>query len=304
MTRTRVALAISFLVASTGCDGCKKDTAAGPDAASAAAPSASAAPSAAPSADVATTSGKMAHCPNAVDGAKADITDSKDGIVFKITGATPAITSEIRARAKFLGNAASAMNQGTETKQHNGSGEGGGVYGRCPIVMRNTSVEVADVEGGSQVTVKPKDAQELDWLRREARERQHELGEPAAQGAGQGKMGHCPSAVQGAVTTIKDTKDGLEVQVVGKDDATTKEIRERGKSLMDAAKSDADVASHKGDGSGGGGFGRCPVVLTDTKVESKEVAGGLTFTVKPTKAADLAALRKEARDRATNFKVK
>ena len=141
-------------------------------------------------------------------------------------------------------------------------------------------------------------------MRREARDRNIELAMPGASpdgGAGQGKMGHCPSAVANAVTTVKDTKDGVQVDVVGKDEATTKDIRARAKLLVEASKLDLDAVTHKGDGSGGGGLGRCPVVLKDTKVEAKEIPGGASFVVKPSKATDLVELRKESRERAANF---
>jgi hypothetical protein len=189
----------------------------------------------------------------------------------------------------------------TPDVKHNGSGEGGGTFGRCVVVMRNTQVEAKDVAGGTEIAVKPKDAKELDWVRREARDRQKEMSDPNAKEAGQGKMAHCPSAVTGATTTVKDSKDGVEVTILGKDDAAMKEIRDRSKGLLEAAKVDPKTIAHKGDGSGGGGYGRCPVVLTDTTVESKEVPLGILFTVKPLKPADAAALRKETKERAAAF---
>jgi hypothetical protein len=146
--------------------------------------------------------------------------------------------------------------------------------------------------------VKVKNAAELDWLRRESRERLKEISEPGAKDAGQGKMAHCPSSVDGATTEVKATKDAVVVTVKGKDEAQTKEIRERAKFLVEAAKKDPSGVTHKGDGSGGGGFGRCPVVVKDTTVESKDVDGGSELTVKPQKAGDLAALEKEAKERA------
>jgi TusA-related sulfurtransferase len=242
--------------------------------------------------------GKMAHCPSAVTSANTVVKDVEGGVLLTVTAKDTANVTDIRQRAKFLAD--SAKNMAPDVK-HNGGGEGGGSFGRCPVVMRNTAIDIKDVEGGSELTVKPKDAKELDWLRREARERLAEIGDPNAKEAGQGKMAHCPSAVGGSTTTVKDLKDGVEVSIVAKDDASTKTIRERAKTVLDAAKLDAQKLVHKGDGSGGGGFGRCPVVLKDTKVESKEIPGGVLFTVKPEKAADLAALKKETAERAHKF---
>lgn len=240
--------------------------------------------------------GKMVHCPSAVDGATTDIQDAEGGVVITVSAKDEAKTKEIRERAKFLAEASKTEAPGAK---HDGSGAGGGALGRCPVVNRNTTVEAADVEGGSKITVKPKNAAEVDWLRRESRERLKEMGEPGAREAGQGKMAHCPSTVEGATTTVKATKEAVVVTVVAKekDEAKAKEIRERAKFLAEAAKKDPSGVSHKGDGSGGGGFGRCPVVLKDTAVEAKDVEGGSELTVKPKAASEVGALEKEANER-------
>jgi hypothetical protein len=245
----------------------------------------------------------MAHCPSIVTGANTVIKDAEGGVVVTITAKDATSVTDIRTRAKFLAESAKNM---TPDVKHTGAGEGGGAFGRCPVVMRNTSVDLKEVEGGSELTVKPKDAKELDWLRREARERLAELGDPNAKEAGQGKMAHCPSAVEGSKTTVKELKDGVEVTIVAKsdkDEASVKTIRERGAAVLAAAKLESAKVTHKGDGSGGGGFGRCPVVLKETKVESKEVPGGVAFTVKPEKADALAALKKETHDRLQKFAI-
>ena len=85
--------------------------------------------------------------------------------------------------------------------------------------------------------------------------------------------------------------------MTAKDEAATKSIRERAKHLVEAAKLDPTDVKHTGDGKGGGGFGRCPVVVKDTLVESKEVPGGALLTVKPKKASDFDALKKEVAER-------
>jgi hypothetical protein len=242
--------------------------------------------------------GKMVHCPSVVEGAATDIQDVEGGVTVTVTAKDEAKTKEIRERAKFLADASKNEAPGA---QHNGTGAGGGAFGRCPVVNRNTTVEAADVEGGSKLTVKPKNAAELDWLRRESRERLKEIGEPGGKEAGQGKMAHCPSAIENTTTAVKATKDAVVVTVTGKDDAAAKEIRERAKFLVEASKKDPTGVSHKGDGSGGGGFGRCPVILKDTAVTAKDVPNGSEFTVKPSKAADLPALEKEAKERADAF---
>jgi hypothetical protein len=295
---TRSILVCAFaLAASLGCDDPKPNPTPTPPTASAttAVASVKATATAAPSTEPAGAErGKMAHCPSAVDGAATDVADVDGGVVLTVTAKDEAKTKEIRERSKFLADASKTEAPST---QHNGSGQGGGALGRCPVVNRNTTVETADVEGGSKITVKPKNAAEVDWVRRESRERLKEIAEPGGRDAGQGKMAHCPSTVDGATTSVKATKDAVVVTVIAKDEAKTKEIRERAKTLVEAAKKDPTGVSHKGDGSGGGGFGRCPVVIKDTTVEAKDVAGGSELTVKPKSAAEVAALEKEAKDR-------
>jgi hypothetical protein len=289
------------LTASLGCDDAKPTSGTLPTATATAQvktaiASVQAPPTAAPS-TTATGSdrGKMVHCPSAVDGVATDIKDVDGGVVVTVTAKDEAKTKEIRERAKFLSDASKTEGP---SKQHNGTGAGGGAFGRCPVVNRNTTVETENIEGGSKITVKPKEPAEVDWVRRESRERLKELGEPGAREAGQGKMAHCPSAIDETTTTVKATKDAVVVTIVSKDEAKTKEIRERATFLAEASKKDPASAEHKGDGSGGGGFGRCPIIVKDTTVTVKDVAGGVEATVKPKAAADVPALEKEAKERA------
>lgn len=286
------------VTASIGCGDDKPNQPAGPPTASAktAIASVKPPPTAVPSTSTSSADrGKMVHCPSTVEGATTGIEDVDGGVVITVTAKDDGKAKEIRERAKFLADASKSETPGA---RHDGSGAGGGALGRCPVVNRNTSVEAADVDGGSKITVKPKNATEVDWVRRESRERLKEIGEPGGREAGQGKMAHCPSTVDGATTTVKSTKDAVVVTVVAKDAAKTGEIRERAKFLVEAAKKDPANPAHKGDGSGGGGFGRCPVVVKDTAVEAKDVEGGSELTVKPKSAADVAALEKEAKERA------
>ncbi|MFO0586715.1 MAG: hypothetical protein U0441_04220 [Polyangiaceae bacterium] len=121
--------------------------------------------------------GKMVHCPSALAGAATEIADVEGGVVLTVTAKDDAAAKEIRERAKFLVDA--AINDDTP-RPHNAGTAGSGAFGRCPVVYRGAVVEAADVAGGSKITVKPKEPSDLDWLRRESRERLKELGEPGA----------------------------------------------------------------------------------------------------------------------------
>jgi TusA-related sulfurtransferase len=299
-------LLVLSLALLSGCDSCQEKSTSGtaPSASVAAStppPPSASTPPAASSAALA-PSGKMAHCPNAVAGAKTAIKDVPGGVEVTVTGADPTVVSDIRARIQALVDA--QKNAGTNVK-HTGNGEGGGLLGRCPIVLKDTTIATADVANGTKVTVAIKDPQEVDWLRRETRDRQEDL-EAAGSPAGAGKMAHCPSAIAGSTTTLKNTKDGVSVTVTGKDDPMVKSIRERVTHLLDIAKNPdagAAVASHTGEGGGGGSIGRCPVVLKDTALAAKDVPGGSQIDVKAKLPADVTKLQAEAKERAEKFQL-
>lgn len=121
-----------------------------------------------------------------------------------------------------------------------------------------------------------------------------------AKNGGGRHMAHCPSAVDGAKTAVKDTPEGVVVTVTGPADKVN-EIRERAKHVAEVAKKgDSAKVEHSGNGTGNGGIGRCPIVVEgDTTVEVKDVEGGIEATVKAKK--DAVALQKETKTRATNF---
>jgi hypothetical protein len=295
MKRVVAVIALSLLALA-----CKSKPSQDPGAAPSASAVASAAPSASSSAgpDVSSASGKMAHCPNAVDGATTTFKDVDTGLEITVVAKTDDDVKEVRARAKFLADSAK---DDSPSIKHTGKGQGGGQFGRCPVVMKNTTVDAMDIDQGTRITVKVKDPGEVDWLRRESREREDDLSAPGAENAGVGKMGNCPSAVEGATTTLKDTKDGFHVVVTvkGGDDAV-KDIRTRASHLADVAKLDPVTIKHMTDGSGGGGLGRCPVLLKDTAVSAKDIPGGSDITVKVT-AGDVGLAQKEGHERAVNF---
>jgi hypothetical protein len=243
----------------------------------------------------------MGNCPTSVAGAEVALKDVEGGIEVTVTGKDDAATKEIRDRMKKLGD---ADKQDAGPKQtHDHSGSGGGRTGRCTIIMRNTKLVTTEVPKGVKVVVTPNEKNELDWLRRETKQRAKEAQTAQAEGAGAHRMLHCPSAVEGAKTTVKDSKEGVTVTVTGTGDAVG-EIRTRAKHTANVAKiADAGKPEHSGEGTGGGGIGRCPIVVEgDTTVDVKEIEGGVEVEVKTKK--DVAALQKEAKLRAGNFPAK
>ena len=253
-------------------------------------------------ADAAAPKHDMGNCPTAVPGATTALKDTATGIEVTFTGPDEATGTQIRERMKKL--AENAKNDVDAGHLHNHSGSGGGRMGRCTIVIRNTTIATADVPNGTKVTVVPKDKTELDWLRRETRDRDREAKTAGAEGAGSQRMAHCPSAVEGARTAVKDLPDGVVVTVTATAPASTKEIRDRAKHTADVAKKGEPAhPEHSGDGTGGGALGRCPIVVEgETTVGVIDVDGGAEIRV--TTKKDPAALQKETRTRAGNFASK
>ncbi len=302
MGRFGAAVLVLFLV---GCGG--ETTPAPPSsakpassAASTASAAKSAANSAAPTPSAATSggaAGKMVNCANAVTGAKTTLKDVDKGVEITIVSEDASGTEEIKKRAK---DSVEKAKDGKAGGAHSGQGGGGGGMGRCPIVLVGTDVTIADADDGAKgkgakVTVLAKDPAEIDWLRRETRERLAAMEDPDAAAAGERKMANCPSAVTGATTTLKEAGGAIVVTITAKDEASTKDIQERGKKLV--AHPEGAKREHGGSGKGGG-KGRCPVQLEGTTPAVKDVAGGIEVTLKPEKGADLKKLMTEAQDRA------
>jgi hypothetical protein len=291
----------------SGCDGCTKKQDAASDAGGTGpaldtAARADAAPTTVKeSADPGAAKHEMSNCPTAVPGAAVAIKDVEGGVEVTVVGKDEATTSAIRERATKLAAADRTSVDGGVKHDH--SGAGGGKTGRCTIIMRGTDLAISDVPSGSKVVVKAKSASELDWLRRETRERDTEAKAASSESAGGHRMAQCPSAVEGAKTVVKDTKEGVLVTITGRGDAVG-EIRTRAKHAAEvASKPEPSKVAHTGSGTGGGGLGRCPVVVSgDTSVDVREVEGGVAVDVKTKK--DVAALQSEAKLRAANFASK
>jgi hypothetical protein len=240
----------------------------------------------------------MGNCPTSVPGAEVVIKDVDGGVDVTITGKNEATTNEIRDRVKKLGEA--DTKDAGQSARHDHSGAGGGRTGRCAIIMRNTTLVTTDVPKGSRLVVTARNADEVDWLRRETKDREREARTSEAEGAGAQRMANCPSALEGTKTQVRDSTDGATVVVTGPADKVG-EIRSRARHAADVAKkNEGGKIEHSGGGTGGGGLGRCPIVVEgDTVVDVREIADGVEIDVKTKK--DVAALRKEVKARAAAF---
>jgi len=120
---------------------------------------------------------------------------------------------------------------------------------------------------------------------------------PAPGGMGPNHMIHCPNAVEGAKTAIKNTKEGVEITVTAKDQNAVQEIRKRAAHLADVAAK-PETGKDTGGGDFGGGKGHCPVVMKDTAVTAADVKNGSKITVKMEKGkGDVKTLQKTVKER-------
>jgi hypothetical protein len=316
-SRLGFALAAALTVGALGCDDKKKvETAPMPSASTTTSMVADAATTMAGDAmaaaddagmamgDAGSAAGHMNNCPTAAPGATVALKDVEGGIEITITGKDDATSKEIKARTVKLVEA--DKNEVDAGVKHDHAGSGHGIYGRCTIVMRKTKLTTTDLPNGVKATVLASDKTEIDWLRRETRDRDKEAGMADSAGAGVHKMAHCPSAVEGAKTTVKDSKEGVIVTVTAPPGAAdkVKDIRDRAKHTADIAKmAEPPKVEHNSAGMGGGGLGRCPVIVEgDTTVDVKDIENGTEITVKAKK--DVPGLQKEAKLRAGNFGAK
>jgi hypothetical protein len=265
---------LGFLTIATGCDKPKS----GSDSPSVT--SATVEPAGSPGVAAAEAE-RMPYCPSVVPGATTLVSSVPGGIEVRVTASATDAVSEIRRRADFLVGA-SAQEKG----KHDSNGSGGGRYGRCPVVMRNTALESRSIPGGAAVTIKPGVADELDWLRREVEERSAELSHPVE--FGHGIMKTCPNATLGAATTVTNAAYGVDMVVTAQSPEAVTEIRTRARELAKGAKPENDK--------------RCPAAVDGTTVDVEDVPGGAKLAIKG-KPDAIAVLQREVRERSLDFEA-
>jgi hypothetical protein len=224
---------------------------------------------------------RMPHCPSVVTGATTVVSAVPGAVEVRITASAAGSVDEIRRRAEYLVGAA------TQDKgKHDSNGSGGGKYGRCPVVMRNTTVQSTSIPGGVAVTIRPGAADELDWLRREVEERSAELAHPVE--FGQGIMKTCPNATVGAETTVTNAPYGVDMLVTARSAGAVDEIRARARELAKGTKPENDK--------------RCPAAIAGATLDVEDVPGGARLTIKG-KPDGVAVLQREVRERSLDFEA-
>lgn len=108
------------------------------------------------------------------------------------------------------------------------------------------------------------------------------------------RMPRCPNVIPGATTVVSEIPDGVELRITAAGSGAT-EIRRRAALLVSAA--DATRGKHRANGGGNAQFGRCPIVMRNTKVEAQDIEGGSVVVLTPWDADELGWLRREVEAR-------
>ena len=103
---------------------------------------------------------------------------------------------------------------------------------------------------------------------------------------GPGLLKACPNAVPGSETIVVDKPYGVDVKVLAPTAEGAKDIRDRVKEL-------AAPAAAKDE--------RCPAAISEATLTPTEMHGGVTIAVKAKRPEDVAALRREVRERSRMF---
>jgi hypothetical protein len=111
-------------------------------------------------------------------------------------------------------------------------------------------------------------------------------------------MANCPSAVLGAVTTVVELEDGVELTVTAREEWAQQEIRRRAQSQGASAwEPERGAIEHTGLGTGSGRYGFCPGVLEGTTVDAELRPDGATLTVRADRPAQAEKLKEVTRER-------
>jgi hypothetical protein len=113
-------------------------------------------------------------------------------------------------------------------------------------------------------------------------------------------MSHCPSAVDGATTGVKDIAAGVIVTVrAPRDPIAQAEIRRRVQYQLEIVdRPERGAIEHTGLGTGSGRYGFCPGMLDHTSLDVEWSADGARMTIRADRAQDVPRLQASTHERA------
>jgi hypothetical protein len=105
------------------------------------------------------------------------------------------------------------------------------------------------------------------------------------------KMANCPTEVEGATTKIAWTDTDVQFTITGSE-SVLKEVAKRAKHLEEYQGQRGAKVEHGGQGTGGGG-GKCPVVMRDTKIRAAAAGDRVVIQLAPETEQGFEALKAE-----------
>jgi hypothetical protein len=112
------------------------------------------------------------------------------------------------------------------------------------------------------------------------------------------RMPQCPNVVPGATTVVREVPDGIELRITAAGTASA-EIRRLAAFLV--GRAEETRGRHRANGGGEGRFGRCPVVMRNTRLEARDIPDGAAVTLRPSTPAELDWLRSEVESRSAEL---
>jgi hypothetical protein len=109
---------------------------------------------------------KMRHCPLAIDGVTATLSDIDGGVQFEIRAGAAGAAAEVRRRARHIVEFAA----GRHVPGTHGGGRGGGTMRNCPVVTSDVTLVAEELPDGARIRVTVPAAR-IAELRAESRER-------------------------------------------------------------------------------------------------------------------------------------
>jgi hypothetical protein len=89
----------------------------------------------------------LADCPSAVPGAITAVAIDRDAVILTVTAPAEESVVPIKNRAHRLADAARSAARGAEISPE--------AAARCPVVLADTAIEVADLPDGARIALKP-----------------------------------------------------------------------------------------------------------------------------------------------------
>jgi hypothetical protein len=108
-------------------------------------------------------------------------------------------------------------------------------------------------------------------------------------------MTNCPATQKGALTTLRNLPDGVELTIVSTDPNATEAVRRLAR--RQAIPRTGGQRRHTGTGTGVGDVGFCPIIHVGTRVSVDDVPGGVKVTVHPTDPVEAEALQRLTKER-------